>query len=441
MTFPAPGVFAYDTDDNLRRPSAELEAIGVVPVLSDRRWHAATLLNSPTYDGPAWAVWYDERYPNFARATFWDDRYPNANVTVQPRPDVPEPWEAFVPSTDIRRGQPNSMPKAGVAGTWGDFTVLGDVAWKANPSEPLSVNNSARFPHALWYSEPGKTDEWDDLEVEFMGQTRGDNRVVGMFPVEQGMLVATTSSIVMLRGTPDNHDQETVRQSVGPHHRNAVDWWPLPGVVVWVDQHGHVWQTNGEEWGRLDIPLPPQDGVDFGNRLAVGDQYLLVRRGGRTFALLVSDSGEGGWTELDVPAGTSWWHWRRAWWATVPGDGVRRFAPLLEERGLRDGEPDVVQRLASRTLSSGRGHERAVWHRFGLKLQGGRMEEASSRVGPWLTGGPSLVWPGPEMGDVRDLAVWPAHGPSREASFGWELSGDATVEGATVWVHQGRGER
>ena len=413
MGFDSGGIVFDDGAGGVIRPPAELRAAGAVPVLVNRQWRNGVLLNSTEYDGDAWALYRDERLPSRVGYRRWEERYPSGAVPVA-----------------------DSMPKANVAVTWGDFLVLGDIVWKENPSNPLSDDNSARYPHGLWFSEPGTFDSWDELEVQFVGQRSGSNIIVGMFPMEPGLLVTTTSGIYLLRGEPQANSTEELRIGLGPAHRRAVAFWPYTGGVVWIDRNGEVWATNGEEFSRLDEHLPPFSGGACS--VVAHGQHLLVCRGGRNFVLYAGGEG-GAWTELNAEPNRGGIAHRGSVYVWA-ADGLRRWGVSLPSRGHSDGEP-VLSRVVTRTLSGEDPHMVTFWHRVGLAAGGGDILSARSKAGPWSADAPVAEHVAPAEAGERFRAVVPAHGPSVEASFGWEAEGDVRYEAVTVWAHRGRGER
>lgn len=406
-------------------PPGELPVAGYLPLLVDKQWRNAALLNSVDYDGPAWAIYRDDRLPSRVGYRTWENRLPSGSGPV-----------------------PNAMPKANVAATWGDYLVLGDIVWKADPSKPLDEGNAARYPHALWFSEPGAFDKWDELEVQFTGQRSGGNRVVGLFPVEAGLLVASTSGMYLFRGTPQENSKEELRVGVGPSDQKKVTYWPLKGTVVWMDARGQVWQTDGETFSRLDDPLPeppntwnpePPDPQQSLDSVTAIDEYLLVSRGGRLFALYAAGE-RGAWSELNGPAAAGLYSFRGSMYSRS-GQGLYRWGLQLPgQRGQRDRQP-VASEVVTPTLAGSDPHEVSFWHRFGVRVSSADMVAAESIAGPASVGAlPSLTYREPDVSPTRQQ-VLPAHGPSVEASFRWRFLGDVTFEAVTVWVHRGRPER
>lgn len=406
-----------ETGDPIR-PSGELRATGRIPLLVDKQWRTGLLLNSADSNEDAWAIYRDDREPSRTSYRKWSNRYPSGSPAL------------------------NSMPKANRAVPWGDFLVLGDIVWKEDPSQAFSPNNAARYPHGLWYSEPGVMDSWDELDVEFVGQRDGLNRILGMFPLESGLLVASPSSVFLLRGAPDDHLYEDLRVGVGPKCSCSIAFWPLAGVVVWLDARGQVWQTNGEAFGRLDFPLPSYEYNATpmeGDGLGVLDEYLIVSRAGRTFALRLLTEGNAAWTELNVPYASGFETYRGSLYMRTQS-GVLRLAPEVQSlRGTFDGAP-LDSEVVTRTLAGENPHESTFWHRFGLRSSGGELLQVESIAGP-SDSGLKLVYNNPEGAGDRGMAVWPAHGPSEEATFAVKGRGDITYEQVSAWVHKGAGSR
>jgi hypothetical protein len=256
------------------------------------------------------------------------------------------------------------------------------------------------------------------------------------------MVVTTTSAVHLLRGTPDDHQYEDLRVGVGPKCSCAVKYWPLAGVVAWIDARGQVWQTNGQQFGRLDFPLPAYDYSYVGADDAVGvlDEYLVVTRAGRTFALRLQAEGDAAWTELNAPYSNGFVSYAGSLYFRTP-QGLMRWAPEVVSRRGMQGSTPLTSEVVTRTLATEDPHRTGFWHRYGLRAKGGQLLQTATKAGPYRSSAASLVQVGPTMGAERDLAVWPGHGPSTEASFAFTGQGDITYESASVWVHDGRGSR
>jgi hypothetical protein len=293
-----------------QRPSKKLEAIGQIPLLITETvdgtpttvWRPSVLLNSIEETGPAWGIYTSEVTVSRIGATFWTNRYPSGSPTD------------------------NAMPRANVSQMWGDFHLLGDIIWLADQNVAFGPDNAARFPHAIWFSQPEKADSWDPVDVQFIGQQADDNVILGMFPVTAGLIVISTNGAHMLRGNPDFNEYEQVRVGIGPASRKSVTFWPAAGVVVWVDKRGQIWQTNGENFGRLDTVLPDVDGPCPSSIVAF-DDFLIVSRNGRMYALRLYQ-GQGIWTELNATCMREMHRYEGSiYMARTFLDGIERFAP------------------------------------------------------------------------------------------------------------------
>jgi len=386
----------------------------VVPWLAGGRWTSAGLFASGEDGTEALVVYRDG---GTLKSEVLTSRYPTSHGSGQ-------------------------MPYANVAATWGDFLVLGDVRWNVDPDSALSSSNATRRGNALWYSEPAKSDSFDPIDVQFVGQANEDHRIVGLFPVDIGLLVMSTEGVFLFRGTPSQSEYEELRFGIGPQAPEHVAYWPTAGAVVWTDEAGRVWHTNGQEFGRLDRPLASaSEGGPVG---AAGDNVFAVRDG-RLWCFHL-EGEDGAWTELVVPGGgdvTAIRRYRNAVYLSTSA-GLVRMSPELPWNGAGPTSDALLPvEVVTATLAMGDGHQRAFWHRFGVAAKGpGRVVEAEARPGPWGAGPVGgTVYDRPLGPDGRMLRVWPAPGPSVEATFGVRGEGDVTVEGMTVWAHRGRAER
>jgi hypothetical protein len=119
-------------------------------------WVDAILCNSATVeDVNPFAIYVDPR-DNIIKTKEWSNTFP-----------------------DDEDGTSDSMPRAGRCTMWGDFLVLGDIIWKADPDQPFASGNKSRYRHGLWFSIPGKTDTFDPIDTVFTGQKAGANVVQG----------------------------------------------------------------------------------------------------------------------------------------------------------------------------------------------------------------------------------------------------------------------
>jgi hypothetical protein len=344
---------------------------------------------------------------------------------------------------------------------WGDFLVLGDIVWRADPDESFTNSNKSRYRHGLWFSQPGKTDTWDPQDTVFTGQKAGANVVQGLFPLESGLLVVTCTLVALLQGEPADFIYRELRTGISNCGRNGVASWPTKGGVVWSDQSDYVWFTNGEAFQRLDEAID----IDGARAVAAVGEYLFVSTENDTHVFRLYEEG-GGWTRLtgtfgflkmvaspkflfgleareasggDFFIGTEG--------ADILGTNIlwaqdrliTAFDFLDEDRGVFNGR-NLSSTIRSRPLP-GFGHEIRFWHRYGVRAKGtGKVIKGVSRPSADLLerGYESTV-----NGDLRRRGdyIFDAHGPSLEATFDIEFDGDATVEHMTVWEHGGTVER
>jgi len=422
--------------------STNLRFAGRVPLLVDDVWVSAGLLNSPTHTGSAAAVYRDPDTGVIGVKT-WTERYPS----------------------DETDGTPDSMPRAAIASNWGDFVVLGDIHWKADRSLAYADTNTARYPHGLWFSEPGTTDTFNPDKVFFVGQKLERNAVIGLFPIERGLVVVTESLIALLRGTPTDFVYEELRSGISPDASSEVAFWPYAGLVVWLDRTGRVWATNGEVVARLD------EGVTIdrsGPGAVLGLNQDLFVSGRRDVRVFHTFGDSGGWTTLITPAG-----WQKAAFcrSTIVAIGADQdsggtFILDSEANGILDvdllhGEVDTVQvytiadnpdlrgtfnfvplRPVIRTRPLPGASDRTVfWHRFGLRGNGpGRLRKATAYGSSDVS---ERGFVHRVLGRFSDRKDWTfeAHGPSLEAVFEMEFEGDVTPEHLTISAHRGRLER
>lgn len=419
--------------------SDQLRFAGSIPLLVGNVWRTAGLLNTSTFAGDAAAVYRDAN-GDIAVQT-WNNRYPTADGD----------------------GTPDSMPRANVAANWGDFVFLGDIEYRLDPAQPFSDSNRALFPHGIWRSVASTSDRWSVDDVFFVGQKSEDNAVLGMFPLERGMVVVSQSSISLLRGTPDDFAFEELRSGISPATRDEVTFWPYAGLVVWLDKFGRVWSTNGDVVARLDRGVTVER-TGPGVLLGV-DENLFVS--GRVDVRVFHSFGDSGaWTTLITPSG-----WQQAAFCggTVIGVGADQDSGgtfilddetfgLLDENTLH-GEVDSVQVfnlsepdrgvfsdrpvrpiLRSRPLP-GASDRTVFWHRFGVRANGpGSLLSATSYDNALASGRGHGSRVRARLDRRKDL-TFEAHGPSVEAVFEVVFEGDVTPEHMTVAAHRGRSER
>lgn len=361
-------------------------------------------------------------------------------------------------------GGSQAMPPANRAVMWNDFLVLADIRWFDDDTQALSDTNNKIAENYVWFSTGGTTDTFDPLDVVPVNLTTtvvaGQDSVEGMVPVDAGLLVVTTGGVALLRGTPDNFVNEPLRASIAPNENVDPVFWPHSGAMVLMDMAGQLWTTNSEDFLRIDTgmdvsrsTLANEDGV-WG-----WHENLLWARDDRLLCFHAFDV-EGAWCELVTPndagvremlnqgdqlyaiardTGRVWRMNRLDQADDYVGD------PSITERGQIDGT-DIQPELATRPLSRLGGHDRTMWHRYGLRAQGpGELLQAT-----WYTSAPrdpdagTFLYdyaPGTFLLDEREDRMWRCAGPSLEGGAGFTFSGDVIVDAVELWVHRGRGER
>lgn len=174
----------------------------------------------------------------------------------------------FYPITNRYPNAPSesdALPKANVGEMWGDFLVLGDIEWLQDDTLPFSSGNAEQYTNGLWFSQPGKPYDWDILDVEFVGPRF--LQILGMAVIDNGLLVATSGGMWILRGSPILH--EIVQLSdVGVSH---VVPWPAAGGGAWVQNNNEVWWTDGLTTRRLDRIIEP-----IAQLVTLGDHDSLI---------------------------------------------------------------------------------------------------------------------------------------------------------------------
>ena len=344
---------------------------------------------------------------------------------------------------------------------WGDFLVLGDIVWRADPDAAFNSGNKSRYRHGLWFSIPGKTDTWDPIDTVFTGQKAGTNVVQGLYPLEPGLLVITCTLVALLQGSPDDFIYRELREGISNCGRQGNAAWPAKGGVVWNDRQGNVWFSNGEIFQRLD------EAIDIKGTASVAalGEYVFVSTSSDTYVFRLYEEN-GGWTRLTGTFGfakmvatpkflfgledrppTGGDFVLDSVTASILGDNLlwardremSAFDFTDENRGTFNGR-QLRSLIRTRPLP-GFGHTVRFWHRFGIRAKGtGAVISATARpsADPQERGLVERI-----RGDLRRRIdyIFDAHGPSFEATFDVEFEGDVTVEHMTVWEHGGRLER
>jgi hypothetical protein len=418
---------------------------GRIPILVDSEWVSAGVYNSATESGNAYAIYRDPAYDTIA-VKEWSNRYP---VSV---------------SDDPVEGTSNAMPFGSVAANWGDYFLLGDIQWKEDPKEEYSDTNTARYPHGIWFSRPGAPDTFHPNDVFFIGQKLSDNKILGMFPLDVGLLIVSQSSISLLRGRPgpaaEDFVYEEIRTGISPSTRNEVTFWAETGLVVWVDRRGRVWSTNGEVVSQLNrrVEIP---------RLGEGcvfalDDALFVS-GGENVRLLTSFGDSAAWTTLITPTG---WRQAVACGSTVIGvgkdqdsdgtftlddpvqgllgentlhafvDSIQVFDLSSPKRGEYNGS--LIRPIVRTRPLPGASDRTAFWHRFGVRAEGdGKIVSATSYPSADVSERGYKTNVRGRLSDRKDWA-FSGHGPSLEAVFEVSFEGDVSPEHFTIGAHRGR---
>jgi len=292
----------------------------------------------------------------------------------------------------------------------------------------------------------------------FTGQKAGGNVVQGMFPLEQGLLVVTCTLVALLQGTADDFIYRELRTGISNCGRNGVAAWQNKGGVVFGNNFGNVWFTNGESFQRLDEAVE----IDDFRSIAAFGEYLFVSTTTGTRVFRLYEEG-GGWTRLTGISGFAKMQTtnrfligieaRNAGGGFILDDetfGILDSDSLLwaqdrlltaldlegEQRGVFNNRK-LKSTIRSRPLP-GFGHEVRFWHRFGVRAKGsGAVVKATSRPSSDVN---ERGYDTRLRGDLRRRFdyVFDAHGPSLEATFDVEFEGDVSVEHMTVWEHGGR---
>lgn len=400
-------------------------------------WVDAILCNSATVENVnPFAIYVDPR-DNLVKIKEWTNTFP-----------------------DDEDGTSNSMPRAGRCTMWGDFLVLGDIIWKADPDQSFTSGNKSRYRHGLWFSIPGKTDTFDPIDTVFTGQKAGANVVQGLYPLEPGLLVITCTLVALLQGSPDDFIYRELREGISNCGRSGNAAWPAKGGVVWNDRQGYVWFSNGEIFQRLDEAIV----VEGTASVAAVGEYVFVSTPNDTHVFRLYEEN-GGWTRitgtfgfLKMVANQRFLFGLEAREATgdfildsetngILGTNIlwsqdrlmTAFDFLDENRGVFNGRK-LRSLIRTRPLP-GFGHTVRFWHRFGIRAKGdGAVISATARpsADPQERGLVERI-----RGDLRRRIdyIFDAHGPSFEATFDVEFEGDVTVEHMTVWEHGGKLER
>lgn len=336
-----------------------------------------------------------------------------------------------------------SSPKGEYAVLWNGVLVLGNIEWKADTDSALAIGNKTQYSNGLWLSVPGEPLLFDPLNVLFIGDP--SSRITGLLSTEQGLLVFTNNDaglggVHILRGTPDAFTLEPLALGLGVTPGST--FWTNTNTYAWINSAGEIWQTDTDDFRRLDRQglgtdkvNPEQDG------LAAYGPWLLAARERQVFCLRALDDGQSAaWTELamDAAPGLADFRWTaesgQSMYLLV-GESIVRFTRAdlqtgQSERGTVDGEL-VDLCVGSRTLSTGEGHHKTFWHRVGVRATAGRrgvdatLEKLVLRGGPVIdTFAPELERAGPW--DLEQLGAGEAGTPGTQQAT-WEDGGTQDV--------------
>lgn len=339
------------------------------------------------------------------------------------------------------------------------------------------LNNIARAPYAFFYSEV-QPDTFREQAILFAGS--GESQILGMHVLDDYLITisspATESDgLRIFKGTLDYislQNGESVlrinvlRGGVGPKRDLAATGnrvvsciWPEVGALVFLDQLGGVWYTDGIEVDRLDRtgPINPDSTATADEVSAIG-RYLFMWRANRLLVLSLLEGERGttataAWTELVLPAG-----YTPKSFAPVGGsmycvmnNQVWRFAVSRNnsadtERGAFDNT-QVDLTVGTATLGDVDQHRKINWFRFGFRSRGrtntSQVRTATVKAGPALD--TSVFSYSKTLNRTladRDEFVLPAGiGSTVEASGEVTFRGDVQLESASFFIVGGKMSR
>jgi hypothetical protein len=235
------------------------------------------------------------------------------------------------------------------------------LAWKAKfdenkatssrngfPSAPAETTTGTlkRYRNGIWFSQPGTVDKFHPFAFT-ADICPPDAQIVGFVPVEDGLIVITTSNtkdaVILLRGTSlgyiaddgavINVRVETVPGAVGSKPIDSAlapqraSYWPKNSSAVYIGNDGSVQITNGSQLIKADTfkasepvnyegpqsiyPLDSRDSylatLGTSGNLPAYDQvyafknYVFLSRGFRWYVMTQLDDNSFAWSELEYP--------------------------------------------------------------------------------------------------------------------------------------------
>ena len=372
----------------------------------------------------------------------------------------------------------NVMPRANVGCMWRNRLLLGDTATRRDPNTPWeTAGNIQRSPYSFFYSEI-TPDSFHEQSILQAGS--GESQILGMHVLDDYLITisspATESDgLRIFKGTLDylSLQQGTVtlninvlRGGIGPTRdltasgmRVASCVWAEAGTVIFLDQLGGVWYTDGIQVDRLDRvgPVNP-DNTGTADEVASIGRYLFVKRAGRYLVLNLMEGQRGqsataAWTELVFPAGLtpSSFHQVSGSMYFVMDGRVYRFC--VSRNNSADAErasfdnTQIDCTIGTSTVGDTNQHRKSNWFRFGMRSRG-RSNSAQVRT-VTVKAGPNLdsstfnysTTLNRTLAD-RDEFVLPAGiGSAVEASAETTFRGDLQIESATFWSVGGKFSR
>jgi hypothetical protein len=198
-------------------------------------------------------------------------------------------------------GEPATLrlPFCQVVTMWDDIPTFGNILWNKTSFLSLNISTSKPFTNYLWLSDPvspGKIDPRYPVRAADEGA-----KIVGLHPVEEGLLVLTTrsdsgnqSGVMLLRGSAadymqsgDNVSASGSLEVVAPIYMfdslyrdtRASCYWNAQQSVLFVSNEGRLYQYRN---GRVADITPPglhENTVDFAEQMTMSNQGLSLLGG------------------------------------------------------------------------------------------------------------------------------------------------------------------